>query len=332
MGARTDEILDKYQRIIEKRFEQIADKDPKFFVGWDVERDYEKRVIFISQERYLDKIKDKFGEIPERRVWIPMDKAFDPTIVEGQETIVGTKPYLTLLGCLMHLLQTRPELSLAVNLLGSYAHNAQEKHWMALKRIFWHAVQTKDLGCVLGALDPTDLVGYSDANFKFEKDGRNRGGGVMYFFGGAVGYYSRLQRTPALSTTETELMAMTETAKMLRFGQEFMDTIGFEWKRPTTLNGDNKAANILAESDTFHDRTKHIQVKYFVIRHWAKKELLKIEYVPTEDNVADIFTKPLARPRFEKLRGWLNVRSRSTLNETTVESQCARGVLDSREA
>jgi hypothetical protein len=249
MGAETTAILDGYEQMIENKFDIVADHNPQFYVGWDIERDRDNRTIFISQERYLIKIMDKFGEIPERRHWIPMDKSFEPKIEERVETIIGTKPYSTLLGCLMHLLQTRPELSLAVNLLGSYAHNAQDKHWKALKKIFWHAIQTKELGCKLGALDKIDLLGFTDANFKFEKDGRCRGGGVVFYYGG-VGYFSKLQKTPALSTTETELMTLTETAKMIRFIQEFMETIGFDLDLPTKLFGDNKAANILAVSDT----------------------------------------------------------------------------------
>jgi hypothetical protein len=77
-------------------------------------------------------------------------------------------------------------------------------------------------------------------------------------------------------------MALTGTAKMIRFIQEFMKTIGFDLDLPTRLFGDNKSTNILAVSDTFHDRTKHISARYFVVRHWIKKDLFKIDYVPTE--------------------------------------------------
>jgi hypothetical protein len=326
MGMATVELLDRYEEMITKEFEIVADREPAYYVGWNIARDREHKVIFISQERYLDKIRDKFGEIPERKIWIPMEASFDPTIEEAQPSIVDSKPYSTLLGCLMHTMQTRPELSLAINMLGSYAANAQEKHWKALKRIFHHAIQTKDLGCLLGCLDHTDLQSYSDANFKSEKQGRSRGGGVTFYFGGAIGYFSKLQKTPALSTTETELMALTENAKMIRFCQEFLDTIGFDYETPTTLRGDNKGANILGESDVLHDRTKHIATRHFVIRHWVKKGLLKIEYVPTEDNISDIFTKPLARPRFEKLRMMLNVRSFGSIS-TVKDSKSAGGVL-----
>jgi hypothetical protein len=325
MGASSMEILDECENMITSEFEITVDMEPEFYVGWNLSRNREDGTIFISQERYLDKIKDKFGEIPERQIWIPMDPSFVPTIDEGVESIVDTKPYSTLLGCLMHALQTRPELSLAVNMLGSYAHNAQDKHWKALKRILFHLIQTKGMGCLLGRLGNQDVVVYSDANYKTEKEGRSRGGGVALFYGGAVAYFSKLQRTPALSTTETELMALTENAKIARFIQEFMDSIGFALELPTTVYGDNKAANILGESDGFHDRTKHIESRYFVIRHWVKKDLLKIEYVPTEDNISDIFTKPLARPRFEKLRDLLRVQN--GILTTSIPSGQAGGVL-----
>ena len=124
---------------------------------------------------------------------------------------------------------------------------------------------------------------------------------------GAVTWSSKKQGVVALSSTEAEYIAQTHAAKELIWLRTFLGEVSSKFTQPTTLHCDNQGAIALSKDNKFHARTKHIDIRYHFIREAVEDNKIHMSYIPTDENVADIFTKPLARPKFEKFAKMLGL-------------------------
>ena len=129
---------------------------------------------------------------------------------------------------------------------------------------------------------------------------------------GAVTWSSKKQPIVALSSTEAEYVAQTHAAKELIWLCTILSELNSTFEEPTTLNCDNQGAIALAKDNKFHARTKHIDIRYHYIREAVENSDINMQYIPTNENIADIFTKPLAKAKFEhfteKLGLWVRLR------------------------
>ena len=164
-----------------------------------------------------------------------------------------------------------------------------------------------------------NLVGYVDAAYGDCKESRRSTAGYVFLLGGgAVFWKSRRQPTVALSTTEAEYMAATQGVKEALWERRLLSEIGRlnliqqqqnQGKAAILIRTDNQGALALSQNPEFHDRTKHIDIQYHWIREVLESGRVEMHFVGTEDQVADIFTKPLAREKFERFRHELGMRS-----------------------
>ena len=113
------------------------------------------------------------------------------------------------------------------------------------------------------------------------------------FYGGAISWYSRLQRTVAQSTMESEYVALAHSVKEALWLSQLMLDITGSRQLPITIHSDNTAAIILAKNPEDHDRAKHIDIKYHLIRDEVERGRISLKYVDSKENIADILTKPL---------------------------------------
>ena len=115
---------------------------------------------------------------------------------------------------------------------------------------------------------------------------------ITLFAGGSISWSSRKQRTVALSTTESEYMALTEGTKQLIWLRRFLQDLQLNQEQPTSIRSDNLGAITLSHDATYHARMKHINVSYhFIYKKVASNEVLT--YVQSKDNPADLMTKSL---------------------------------------
>jgi hypothetical protein len=148
---------------------------------------------------------------------------------------------------------------------------------------------------------------YADVDWAGQTDRHSISGYVFLIGRGAATWSSKKQDLIVLSTTEAEYVARTHAAKEVVWWRNFLAEIGNPAKGPTLLKIDNQSAITLAKDNKFHTRTKHIDIRYHYIRESVEAGLITPVRVPTDKNVADIFTKALARPKFEFFRNLLGL-------------------------
>jgi hypothetical protein len=128
--------------------------------------------------------------------------------------------------------------------------------------------------------------------------------------GNLVSWQSKKQPTVALSSTEAEYMAINDVAKEIMWMRMILGELGLKVVTPTIIYVDNQPAIRISENDSEHDRTKHIDIRHYVIRDLIKNGDIKLQWISTNDQLADIFTKSLATPTFVTLRDQLMTKTK----------------------
>jgi hypothetical protein len=122
-----------------------------------------------------------------------------------------------------------------------------------------------------------------------------------------VAWISKKQSSISLSSTEAEYIATAECCTQVEWMKQTLQDIKIVFEEPTTIHCDNTSTISLSKNPVQHSKSKHIPIKYHYLRDQAENKNIKLEYVPTQEQVADIFTKPLSRDVFEYLRQKLGV-------------------------
>lgn len=210
--------------------------------------------------------------------------------------------YQCAIGSLMYAMtQTRPDIAYAVSTLSQFAHNPDETHWKALKRVFRYIRGTLDVTIkyksdTSGRLQ---LLGYSDSDWGGDLETRKSTSGYVFqLANGPVSWCSKRQKTVALSSCEAEYMALTETTKEAVWMRGLLQELGLKGFNSVAIRMDNQGAMALAKNPEFHARTKHIDIRHHYIREVESRGLIHLNYVPTADMAADGLTKPLSTVKF----------------------------------
>lgn len=124
---------------------------------------------------------------------------------------------------------------------------------------------------------------------------------------GPIIWSSRKQNIVATSTTEAEYIAAHDTTKEVVWARGLLKQLNVEQIQPTVLHCDNAAAEQLIKNPVYHRRTKHIDIKFHYIRQIVRDGLLEIRHVSSGEQLADMFTKPLTRDKFETNRTLINL-------------------------
>ncbi|KAH9105565.1 hypothetical protein LEN26_014717 [Aphanomyces euteiches] len=216
--------------------------------------------------------------------------------------------YRQAIGCLMYLMiGTRPDLAYAVQALSRHLNNPGKSHWESAKRVMRYVAGTLNYGLIYTGTSST-LTAYSDSDYASDPTTRRSITGYCTFVGGnLVSWCSNSQLVVATSTTEAEYIALAQATREVLFQRTLHEQCLNQQREATVLFGDNQPAIAVASNPVHHARTKHIDVRYHFIRERIQLGDVKLEYVSSKDNVADIFTKPLPRLDFQHLRDMLGV-------------------------
>ena len=189
----------------------------------------------------------------------------------------------------------------------------------SVKRIMRYLKGTIHLGLFYSKGDPT-CVGYSDADWGGDSDDHKSTSGFLFQFGGTVvTWHSQKQSCVALSTAEAEYMALASTAQDAVWLKQLIEEVTQSSVNPLTLFEDNQSAISIAKNPRFHNRTKHIGIKYHYIREQITNQTVELIYCPTEDMLADVLTKGLTQVKFERFREMFGLRFASL---PSSENEC----------
>ncbi|KAK8936121.1 hypothetical protein KSP39_PZI013254 [Platanthera zijinensis] len=303
VGRNTARIAE-LKRQLSSTFEMKDLGAAKTILGMHIRRDRGARLLWLSQERYIRKVLQRFDMDQAKKVSVPLAAHFrltadqcpsTPEEIEAMQKV----PYASAVGSLMYaMVCTRPDIAHAVGTVSRFLSNPGREHWSAVKWILRYLQGTSDLTLRFGDSEP-ELLGYTDADMAGDVDSRRSTSGYMILFtGGAVSWASRLQKCVALSTTEAEFIAVTEAGKELLWMKRFIKELGFTQDRYTLLC-DSQSAIHLGKNPTFHSRSKHIDTRYHWIRDVLEQKELDLQKVHTDDNGADMLTKTVPRGKFE---------------------------------
>lgn len=269
------------------------------YVGMEIHRNREKKTIFINQNAYIKKVVEKFNMQDSKRISTPADSSAILTKLCEEGSV--DFPYRQAIGSLMFAaIVTRPDISYAVGEVSRYMDNPKPPHVSAVKRILRYLNKTAEMGIEYSG-SSTALRGYSDADYARDVDTRKSTTGYAFLVGeGIVTWKSRRQKSVALSTTEAEFMAACEGAKEAVWLHQLLRDVGCVQENPPTLYIDNQSAIRLIKNSELHQRTKHIDVRLHFIRQLYESKTILIDFVCSEDQLGDVFTKPLAIKKFTK--------------------------------
>ncbi|KAJ9561627.1 hypothetical protein OSB04_006787 [Centaurea solstitialis] len=280
-----------------------------YILGIKIYRNRSKRLIGLSQSTYIDKILKKFRMDESKKGFIPMQhgivlsKTQCPVSSQDQDKMKSV-PYAYAIGSIMYAMPcTRPDVAYSVSVTSRYQQKPGEPHWVAVKNILKYLRRTKEMFLVFGGSeDEISVTGYSDASFQTDRDDfRSQSGYVFTLNGCAISWKSSKQNTIADSTTEAEYIAASDAAKEAVWLRNFLSDLRVvaSISRPIDIFCDNSGAVAQAKEPREHHKSRHVLRKYHLIREIIGRGDVRICKIPTEDNVADPLTKPLARVKHE---------------------------------
>jgi hypothetical protein len=276
----------------------------QFFLGLQIKQS--KEGTFVHQAKYTKDIVRKFKMEDSKAMVTPMSTttALDAD-EEGEH--VDQKEYRSMIGSLLYLTATRPDIQFSVCLCACFQASPRTSHRQAVKRIFRYLRHTPDFGLWYSASSSLALHGFSDVDFAGCRLDRKSTSGTCQFLGSSlVSWSSRKQSIVAQSTTDAEYVAAASCCSQLLWITYTTGDFGEEYTY-VPLQCDSTSAISVAKNPMLRSKTKHIEVRYHFLRHNVEKGKITLIHVPTHNQLADIFTKPLDQATFTRLRGELGV-------------------------
>ncbi|CAI7843558.1 unnamed protein product, partial [Closterium sp. NIES-54] len=218
-------------------------------------------------------------------------------LTPSDESVEPGGLYPELVGCLMYLMtRTRPDLAYPLSLLARYVAPGRHRkvHWDAAKRVLRYLCSTLGMGLVLRGRSPVVFTGHADASWVDDSATQRSSQGYTFSLGsGSISWRSTCSSLVLSSSCEAEIYAGAMAAQELRWLTYLLTGLGEQPRSPPVLYVDNKAMIALCQEHRLEHRTKHIALRYFLARELQQRGQLRLAYVATRANTADVFTKAL---------------------------------------
>uniref|UniRef100_A0A2N9GPU6 Reverse transcriptase Ty1/copia-type domain-containing protein n=1 Tax=Fagus sylvatica TaxID=28930 RepID=A0A2N9GPU6_FAGSY len=278
---------------------EVKDLGPlRYFLGLQI--DYKNAGFFVHQSKYITDLLTKFKMSDCKAVSTPI--ATSPVLSTScSDSLADPTPYRSLVGALQYATFTRPDITFAVNRVCQFMHNPSFAHLVAAKRILRYLKGSLDKG-ILFQPGPLTLTAFTDADWAGDPVDRRSTSGITVFLGNnPITWMSKKQHTVSRSSTEAEYRSLATGAVELAWLRQVICDLGLYLASAPIMWCDNTSALALASNPVFHGRTKHIEVDYHFVRERVVRGDICLQFVSTDDQVADIFTKALPTPRFQLL-------------------------------
>lgn len=301
LAGNSNSLVDWVIATVAKAFIKITTQDELTkFIGIDLTRDWDEGTITLSQADYAEKvIKGETGD---------SSTPLDPTVDYREKGNNDLPAMNDVVGELRYLAdRTRPDLLIPASFLASAATNPSEIHRKGLKKIHKYIRSTVKQGVKLGGEKAIKLFSFADCSWITKHDSKSQLGYCLFLnrTSGAIMARTVKDTTVSHSSCEGEVKAIDLAIIIIIWFRGFLDELGFPQKEPTIIYTDSKAAEYLSESYNISHKTAHIVMRLNFIHQEVQKGTVKLKYVNTENQVADILTKQLPTKQFLRLRNFL---------------------------
>lgn len=278
----------------------------EYFLG--MEAVHTKSGLLLTQQKYITDLLQKANMLDCRGISTPAATKTPVSIASHQFT--DPTLYRSIVGGLQYLSLTRPEVCYSVHKVSQYLHAPTEENWSSVKRILRYLKDTASYGLLITKSKDTALNVYSDADWASDVADRKSTTGYAVFMGNnLISWNSKKQQTVARSSTEAEYRAIGLAVTELTWIQSLLQNIKFSSSTIPNLWCDNIGATYLSVNPVFHARSKHLEVDFHFVRDKVHKHEVKVQFICSKDQIADILTKPLSKARHQTLMRLLTIQA-----------------------
>jgi hypothetical protein len=282
-----------------------VENDLTDYLSCEIKLDRKKKRGWIHQPHLIKKLRDKFGTMVKDMPIYATPGSPHHVIVRKVEQKISEdeqSTYRSGVGMLLYLTKhSRPDIANAVRELTKVLDGASPAAYKEMKRVIKYVLDTEKLALkiepvVINGKGFWKIVIYSDSDYATDPENRlSVSGFVLYLCGVPICWRTKQQRSVTLSSSEAEFVALSEAVKEIRFVYQLLQEIGIKVELPITVRVDNIGAIFMAENVQVSQRTKHIDTRMRFVNQYVDDGFIKISFVGTADNDADLFTKNLSR-------------------------------------
>jgi transposase InsO family protein len=287
------------KRFLGQHFE-MKDLGPlSYFLGLEVSSSSDG--YYLTQAKYTSDLISRAGITDSKIVDTPIEYNNRLNTHDG-EPLPDATLYRQLVGSLVYLTVTRPDISYAVHIVSQFMAAPRSLHYAAVLRILRYLKGTLFHGLHFSSQSSLTLQAYSDADWAGDPTDRRSTTGYCFLLGDSlISWRSKKQSVVARSSTEAEYRALADTTAELLWLRWLLQDLGIDCSTAVPIHCDNRSAIQIAHNDVFHERTKHIEIDCHFVRHHLLQGTLQLRSVSSQDQLADIFTKPMPPGRFRDL-------------------------------
>ncbi|KAG7552461.1 Integrase catalytic core [Arabidopsis thaliana x Arabidopsis arenosa] len=239
--------------------------------------------IFLSQRKYCLDIIEECGLFGSRPVDTPLEQNHK-FLASTSKPFESPDQYRRLVGRLVYLTHTWPELSYAVNILAEFMQVPLIDHWEAAQRLVRYLKSSPGQGIVLSSTAPLQVNAYCDYDYNScPKTSKSLTGYMVMLGDSPLAWKTKKQSRVSLSSAEAKYRAMDMTYKELLWLKEILSFLGVKHSQPMRLYCDNKAALHIAANSVFHEQTKHIESDCHFIRDEIVSGNITTAYLSTHE-------------------------------------------------
>ncbi|GJV14605.1 retrovirus-related pol polyprotein from transposon TNT 1-94 [Tanacetum coccineum] len=296
-GSTNPDFSKRFANLMKNNFEMSMMGELKFFLGLQVHQS--PRGIFISQSQYAIELLKKHGLDECVSMSTPM--ATERLDADLQGTPTDQTTYRRMIGGLMYLTASRPDIAYATFVCARYQARPTVKHLKEVKRIFRYLRQSYNMGLWYPKDSGFELIAYSDADHAGCKDDcKSTSGGLQFLGEKLVSWSSKKQDCTAMSTAEAEYVSLSACCAQVIWMRTQLLDYGYKYNW-IPMYCDSKSAIAISCNPVQHSKTKHIDIRYHFIKEHVEKGTVELYFVGTPCQLADLFTKALPKEGFEYL-------------------------------
>nr|GEV63950.1 retrovirus-related Pol polyprotein from transposon TNT 1-94 [Tanacetum cinerariifolium] len=304
----TGNCPNKIQEVKKQLDKEFSIKDLgtlKYFLGIEVVKT--KDGLVLSQRKYTLDILNDCGKLGCKPSTFPIEQGLKLDKGEHEATVDASQ-YRRLIGRLLYLQATRPDITYSVNVLSQFVADPRKSHLEAANRVLRYLKATPGQGILISRSGDLALKAYCDADWLgCSYTRRSRTGYFLLLGGTPISWKSKKQSVVSRSSEEAEYRAMASTVCEVLWVRWLLSELRIDTSSPTPLFCDNQAARHIANNPVFHERTKHVEMDcYFVRERVDSKEIVPM-HISSKLQIDDLLTKSLIAHQLQLLLGKISI-------------------------